>query len=96
VDAVDAIDRYRFIQEAPDRMALLLVLHRPLSEGQLSKLRADLLAYLREPMDMEIQVVDSIPEEKHKFRKFISRLPRDQSPDGSALGAVSSGVRTQA
>jgi phenylacetate-CoA ligase len=96
VDDVDAIDRYRFVQEALDRMVLLLVLRRPLSDEQLATVRANLLAYLREPMAMDLQVQDSIPEDERKFRKFISKLPRVEGSHAGSECPDPSGVRSSA
>jgi phenylacetate-CoA ligase len=87
VDDVDAIDRYRFVQEAPDHMVLLLVLRQPMSEESVSRLRSGLLAYLGEPVTMEIRAVESISEDKVKFRKFISRLSSSPNSGSGSGGA---------
>jgi hypothetical protein len=75
--SLEAVDDFRFTQEQPDRIVLQVMLWKELDPDDLSALRAGILAYLREPIDLEIQVVDEIREEKRKFRRFVSLLGDD-------------------
>jgi phenylacetate-CoA ligase len=74
VDEFDEVDQYRFIQESQDHLVVQLKLFREPEGGELARFRAGLTAYLGEPMRLDIHIVDVIPEEKLKFRKFISKL----------------------
>jgi phenylacetate-coenzyme A ligase PaaK-like adenylate-forming protein len=74
VDKVDGIDQFRIIQERPDHIVLQLVWWREPTEHAVSELRTRMLEYLGEPVQLDVERVDSIPEEKRKFRKFISEL----------------------
>jgi phenylacetate-CoA ligase len=71
---VQPVDEYRFTQERVDRILLQVVLWKDLVGNELEELRNQLLAYLGEPMELEIQVVDSLPEQTRKFRRFVSLL----------------------
>jgi len=75
VDSFDEVDQYRFIQESPDHLVVKLVLFNEAGEGALTQFRAGLMDYLGEPMRLDIHIVDSIPEDAFKFRKFISKVP---------------------
>jgi phenylacetate-CoA ligase len=79
IQEFDGIDHYRFIQEGLDHLVLQLVFPKAPGEELLSELQTRILAYLREPVKLEIQLVDFIPEERRKFRKFISKLPQGDS-----------------
>ena len=74
VRLVAPIDQFRFTQERLDRIVLQVVLWKEPEAAALPTLRAKILAYLREPMEVEVQVVDTIPEQKFKFRRFVSLL----------------------
>jgi phenylacetate-CoA ligase len=72
------LHQFRLIQESLDHIVLLLVWLRPPQKGDLAKIRAQLNEFLGEPVQLDIQCVDEIPEEKLKFRTFISKLPKMQ------------------
>lgn len=74
VEPFDGIDQYRLVQENLHDFVLQLVCWRPLSEETRSALKAQLLDYFAEPVRLDVRIVDFIPEEKNKFRKFISKL----------------------
>jgi phenylacetate-CoA ligase len=74
VDELDEVDQYRFIQESRDHLVVKLKLLREVAPEAMSHFRAGLVAYLGEPMRLDIHIVDSIPEEKRKFRKFICKV----------------------
>jgi len=74
VDEFDEVDQYRFIQENRDHLVVQLKLFREPEGGALARFRAGLMEYLGEPMRLDIHVVDAIPEDKLKFRKFVSKL----------------------
>jgi phenylacetate-CoA ligase len=77
---VDGVDQFRFIQERPDHFVLQLVLWKHLGEEVLARVRTQVLDYLGEPVSLDVQIVDRLPEEKGKLRKFISKV----SPPASA------------
>lgn len=74
VDEFDEVDQYRFIQESRDHLVVKLVLFREAGAEALADFRAGLREYLGEPMRLDVDIVDSIPQDSYKFRKFISKL----------------------
>jgi phenylacetate-CoA ligase len=68
--------RYRAIQEALDRLTILIVASEPMPPDSVNRIRSALLEIIGEPMQIDIQFVDDIPNEGPKFRSFISRLPK--------------------
>jgi phenylacetate-CoA ligase len=72
-----SILQFRMIQETVDRVTLLLVTKEPWTPKTTDDLRQKLLEQLGEPLAINIQFVDAIPEERDKFRAFMSRLPRE-------------------
>jgi phenylacetate-CoA ligase len=72
----NGLDQYRLIQESYDELLLQIVWRSKPQEEHLSEIRARFDTFLGEPIRLHIQSVDSIPEEKLKFRAFISRLPK--------------------
>ena len=69
--------QFRIVQRNIDELRIDLVTRDTWSEEQLNRLRRELLERLGEPLTMEIECVDDIPDDKEKFRSFISRLPRE-------------------
>jgi phenylacetate-CoA ligase len=65
------IDQFRFIQKSPQHLLLQLALQGSPEENFASKMRDDLLEYLKEPMRVEIQIVKFIQVHK-KFSTFIN------------------------
>ncbi len=65
------IDQFRFIQKSPEHLVLQLAVRENLHENFFSKIRADFLEYLREPMRVEIQVVN-FNQEDRKFGTFVN------------------------
>ena len=65
------IDQFRFIQKGPDHLLLQLATQGALHEDFLSKIKAGFLEYLKEPMQVEIQIINFIREER-KFRTFVN------------------------
>jgi hypothetical protein len=47
----------------------------------LDQLRRKILDYLGEPVGLDIEIVDQLPEDKGKFRRFISKVPQPDSTD---------------
>jgi len=78
---VDGIDQYRYTQESLDRFVLQLVLWKHPGEERLAQVRKQVLDYLGEPVSFEVQIVDRLPEDKGKIRRFISRVPPPGSTD---------------
>lgn len=70
------LNQYRLIQESRDRFVLQLAWRDRPQDEQLPEIRAQLNQFFGEPVRLDIQNVHSIPEEKLKFRAFVSRLPR--------------------
>lgn len=70
-----SIVQYRMIQETVDHLTLLLVTRGPWARETIEELRRKLLEQLGEPLTIDIRLVDVIPEERDKFRAFITRLP---------------------
>lgn len=73
----DRIEQFRFIQKIPEHLVLQLAVQGSLQENFISKIRADFLEYLKEPMQVEIQIFNFIQEDR-KFDTFInlSKEPR--------------------
>jgi len=67
----DRIEQFRFIQKSPEYLILQLAIQGSPQENLVLKIRADLLEYLREPMQVEIQIVNFIQEDR-KFNTFIN------------------------
>jgi len=65
------IDQFRFIQKSPEHLVLQLAIQGSPQEKFISKIEADLLEYLKEPMQMEIQIVNFTREDR-KFNTFIN------------------------
>lgn len=70
------LDQYRLIQEKLDQFVLQLVWRNRPQEERIPEMRVRLNQFFGEPVGLDIQSVESIPEEKLKFRAFISRLPK--------------------
>lgn len=69
--------QFRIIQERVDHLRILLVTRTPWPDETLGALRRQLLDRLAEPLTIDLQLTDSIPEEKRKFRSFVTHLPAD-------------------
>jgi len=65
------IDQFRFIQKGPDHLLLQLATQGGLHEDFLSKIKAGFLEYLKEPMQVEIQIVNFTREDR-KFGTFVN------------------------
>lgn len=79
--AVDGVDQYRFIQESLDHIVLKLVLWKHPGEETLAQVRRQVLDYLGEPVILDVEIVDRLPEDKGKFRRFISKVPPPDPAD---------------
>lgn len=84
LNRIDSIHQLRFIQEAVDHFRLLLVPTREFNQETLAFIRSRVLDAIGEPVRLDIQVVESIPEERGKFRWFISKLEGDDGRNGPA------------
>jgi len=78
---VDGIDQYRYTQESLDHLVLQLVLWKHPGESTLARVRKQVLEYLSEPVSFDVQIVDRLPEDKGKFRRFISKVPPPDPTD---------------
>jgi phenylacetate-CoA ligase len=65
------IDQFRFIQKSPEHLILQLAIHGGLPDHVAAKIRADSLEYLREPIQVEIQIVN-FSRDVGKFSTFIN------------------------
>jgi phenylacetate-CoA ligase len=65
------IDQFRFIQKSREHLVLQLAIQGSFNEDFFAKIRADFLEYLREPMQVDIQIVNFIQEDR-KFNTFIN------------------------
>jgi phenylacetate-CoA ligase len=72
---VDGVDQFRLVQESLDHIVLQLVLWKHPGQETLSQVRRQAVEYLGEPVSFDVQIVDLLPEDKVKFRRFISKLP---------------------
>jgi len=71
---IKGLDQYRLTQEREDRFILQLVWRAGHREEMLIEIRTQLKEFFGEPVRLDIQNVDSIPEEKLKFRAFVSAV----------------------
>ena len=81
VRTVDGVDQYRYTQESLDQLLLQLVLWKHPGEDRLAQVRKEVLEYLEEPVSFDVQIVDQLPEDKGKFRRFISKVPPPDSTE---------------
>jgi phenylacetate-CoA ligase len=77
--AVDGIDQFRYTQESLDHFVLQLVLWKHPGEETLAQVRKQVLQYLGEPVSLDLQIVDRLPDDKGKFRKYLSKVPSSGS-----------------
>jgi len=78
------LDQFRLIQESAELLVLQLVWRSNHQKYRQSEIRAKLNAFLGGSIRLDIQNVDSIPEENLKFRAFISRLHKDTAEPTTA------------
>jgi len=78
---IDAVEQYRYTQENIDHFVLQLVLWRQPGEDRLAQVRKQVLDYLGEPVSFDVQIVDRLPEDRGKFRYFISKVAPQDSTD---------------
>jgi len=69
------VQQYRFVQERPDRIALRVRLREDPGEETLPRLRKRAEAFLGEPVDLSVEIVERFAERRIKFRTFVSRIP---------------------
>jgi len=68
------LERFRVIQESPDHLTLQLAFLAKPNEDDLAKIRSSFAIFFREPMQLEIQVLDLIQDDHIKFKAFISKV----------------------
>ncbi|MDH4209055.1 MAG: hypothetical protein OEV76_09295, partial [Anaerolineae bacterium] len=71
---VDGVDQFRFTQERLDQFVLQLVLWKHPGEERLAQVRSQVIDYLGEPVSLDVVIVDRLPQDKGKFRRFISKV----------------------
>ncbi|HEM62590.1 MAG TPA: phenylacetate--CoA ligase family protein [Chloroflexi bacterium] len=79
--SIDGVEQFRYTQESPDHFVLQLALWKHPGEEMLAQARRQVLDYLGEPVSFRVQIVDRLPEDKGKFRYFVSRVPMPDSTD---------------
>jgi len=78
---VDGVDQFRFTQESLHRLVLQLVLLEHPGEERLAEVGKRVLEYLGEPVRFDVEIVGQLPEDKGKFRRFISKVPMPHSTE---------------
>lgn len=73
-DNMDAVRHYQLVQEAADRVRLLIVPGVGFDEKRRIHLRSDLAALLGNEMEIEVQTVSEIPTEQSGKRPIIKRI----------------------
>ena len=81
IKTIDGVDQYRYTQESLDHFVLQLVLWKHPGQETLAQVRKQVLDYLGEPVSFDIEIVDRLPEDKGKFRRFISKVPPPDPTD---------------
>lgn len=71
---VEGIDQFRLIQADLNCFQLQMVFRTPPQSSSVSSVQSRLLEYLGEPVNLEMQIVDSIQQEHSKFRAFVSKI----------------------
>jgi phenylacetate-CoA ligase len=69
----EGIDQWRLIQESESQFLLKLVMPVKPGEEVLQRMKSEFLAYLAEPVNLDIELVDYMSE-PGKFRAFISNV----------------------
>ena len=92
---VDGVDQFRFIQERLDQFVLQLAIWKHPGEETLAEVRKQCLEYLSEPVSLDVQIVDRLPEEKGKFRKFISKVKQPDSTDSQGRERSARSIRNR-
>jgi phenylacetate-CoA ligase len=70
------VDQFLLIQEKPDNLILQIVLKGNSQDEITSKIRSRAMAYLNEPVRLDIHSVDFIETKRPNFKTFISKLPK--------------------
>lgn len=74
-DHLDVVRHYQLIQEAPDRVSLLIVPDAGWNEQRRVRLRSDLAKLVGNDMEVDVKTVSEIPAEKSGKRPIIKRVP---------------------
>ena len=74
-DHLEAVRQYQLVQEARDRVSLLIVPGEQWNEHRQTQIRADLMQLIGEGMDVTVKTVSEIPPEKSGKRPIIKRAP---------------------
>lgn len=69
------IFQWQVVQETPRDLIVKLVIEGQIAEDMDSHIRSRFAEYLKEPVNVDIQIVDSLEDEARKFRTFISKVP---------------------
>jgi len=72
----DLVDQFQLIQDRPDNLTLQIVVKGNSQDEITSKIRSRTMAYLDEPVRLDIRSVDFIDAQKPDFKTFISKLPK--------------------
>jgi phenylacetate-CoA ligase len=67
----EGIEQFRFIQESPERLKLEIAIRAGFQQECLSRMRDGFLDFLKEPVDVHIEIVPFVSG-RMKYRNFIS------------------------
>jgi phenylacetate-CoA ligase len=70
----DGIRQFRFVQDSPDRLELILVVDHGWTAERQAQALQELRAALEEQVEVEVAVVDEMPPDDGKFRSVVSRV----------------------
>jgi len=73
---ISEIDQFRVIQENYDHFVIQIIFSRNPQDEKLLDLRRRIKDFLDESVRVDIKAVDVIPQEKLKYRSFISKIPK--------------------
>lgn len=71
---ISKLVHFRIFQESIDCLVLQIVYRENPQDDMLQKIRSCILEYLRNPVRLDVQIVDFIQEDALKFRTFVSIL----------------------
>jgi hypothetical protein len=72
--AVENIDRFRVIQERPDHVVVQVSFFALPSPELLTGIKDEIAEAFQEPMQIDIQITDFVPEPGVKFKPFVSKV----------------------
>jgi phenylacetate-CoA ligase len=67
------IDQFQAIQEEPGRFTVNLVTTSPASDGEIGRVQSRIIKHLREPVNIDIRIVNQLEQSGYKFQDFLVR-----------------------